>query len=311
MYREQRVVVAIPAFRAEATIREVISTLPDFVDTVIAVDDASPDRTYETLKSVTDPRLVVLQHERNRGVGAAMCSAYGKALELGCDLVVKMDADGQMDPAELKNLLDAMIGGGYDYAKGNRFLHRGALRSMPRHRLLGSLALTFLTKMASGYWHIFDPQNGFIACRASVLARLEFDQIASDYFFENDMLVHLNVLGARIVDVPMPARYAGEVSSMSIGRILRSFPIRLLFRYWWRIYQRYVLRDFSPIVLFLACGISLCGWAVAFGGFHWWRSWQTGTVASTGTVMLAALPLILGFQLLLQAILLDISSTPR
>jgi glycosyltransferase involved in cell wall biosynthesis len=311
VYRDQRIVVAIPAYRAEATIAEVVRSLPAFVDTIIVVDDASPDRGFEVASALDEPRLVILRHGKNRGVGGAMCTAYEKALELGCDIVVKMDADGQMDPERLGDLLDAMLDGNFDYAKGNRFLHRGALASMPRHRLLGSLALTFLTKMASGYWHIYDPQNGFVACRSKVLERLELARIANDYFFENDMLVHLNVLGARVIDVPLPARYANEVSSMRISRILFSFPGRLFCRYWWRIYERYTLRDFSPIVPFLVSGILLCTWAVIFGAWAWFRSWQTGVVASTGTVMLTALPLILGFELLLHAMLLDIYSTPR
>ncbi len=239
MYRAQRIVVAIPAFRADATIAVVVRTLPAFVDTIIVVDDASPDRTFEVASALDEPRLVILRHPRNRGVGAAMCSAYERALALGCDIVVKMDADGQMDPERLAGLLDAMIDGDYDYAKGNRFFHRGALSGMPRYRLLGSLVLTLLTKMASGYWHVFDPQNGFVACRQCVLERLDLPRIAQDYFFENDMLVHLNVLGARVVDVPVPARYANEVSSMRISRVLVSFPGRLFCRFWWRIYERY------------------------------------------------------------------------
>lgn len=311
MYRDLRIIVAIPAYRAEATISEVVRTLPAFVDGIIAVEDASPDRTYEQLEACGDPRLVVLRHEKNQGVGGAMRTAYEKALALGCDVVVKVDADGQMAPDALATLLDALINGGYDYAKGNRFLHRGALALMPRHRLLGSLALTFMTKLASGYWHVFDPQNGFVACRTSMLQRLELQRIASDYFFENDMLVHLNVHGARVVDVALPARYGDEVSSMKISRILLTFPKRLFSRYWWRIYERYVLRDFSPIVLFLASGILLCTWSIVFGGWAWFESWRTGAYASTGTVMLAALPFILGFELLLHAMLLDIHFTPR
>ena len=311
MYRDQRIVVAIPTYRAEATIAEVVQTLPAFVDTIIVVDDASPDRSFDIAQALDEPRLVILRHPENRGVGGAMCTASEKAIELGSDIVVKMDSDGQMDPGSVSELLDAMLKGNFDYAKGNRFLHREALARMPRHRLLGSLALTFLTKMASGYWHIYDPQNGFVACRTSVLQRLELARIAQDYFFENDMLVHLNVLGARVVDVPIPAKYANEVSSMRISRILVSVPGRLFRRYWWRIYERYTLRDFSPVVPFLASGILLCTWAILFGGWVWFRSWQTGVVASTGTVMLTALPLILGFELLLHAMLLDIYSTPR
>jgi glycosyltransferase involved in cell wall biosynthesis len=311
MYREQRVVVAIPAYRAEASIASVVQTLPAFVDSIIVVDDASPDRTHDVVSALTEPRLVVLRHAQNQGVGGAMRSAYEKAIELGCDVVVKMDSDGQMDPERVGELLDALLDGKYDYAKGNRFLHRDALADMPRLRLLGSLGLTFLTKMASGYWHVFDPQNGFVACRTKMLQRLELRLVASDYFFENDMLVHLNVHGARVVDVPLPARYGSEVSSMRISRILISFPWRLFARFWWRIYQRYTLRDFSPVVPFLLSGIVLCTWAIIFGGWAWWRSSHTGVYASTGTVMLTVLPFILGFELLLHAMLLDIYSTPR
>lgn len=311
MYRSQKIAVAIPAFRAGSTILDVIRELPPYVDVVVAVDDASPDSTWERLQSSDDPRLTSIRHEKNQGVGGAMRTAFRKALEIGCDVVVKVDSDGQMDPSRISDLVDAIIDGPCDYAKGNRFLHREALVAMPRGRLFGSMALTFLTKMASGYWHIFDPQNGFVACRSSVLARLELDRIARDYFFENDMLIHLNILACRVVDVPMPARYGDEVSSMKISRVLLTFPWRLFKGYWRRIYDRFVVRDFSPVAFFLFAGLPLACWGVGFGAYGWFESWRSGMVASTGTVMFAALPLILGFQLILQAVLLDIQSTPR
>lgn len=311
VYRDHKICVAIPAYRTEATILEVIEGLPTYVDQVIVVDDASPDATWEKLQRCADPRLTALRHQANQGVGGAMRTAFRKSLEIGCDVVVKVDGDGQMEAGRIADLLDAIIDCPCDYAKGNRFLHREALATMPRRRLIGSMALTFLTKMASGYWHIFDPQNGFMACRASVLARLELDHIATDYFFENDMLIHLNILACRVVDVPMPARYGNEVSSLQISRVLLTFPMRLFRGYWRRIYARFVVRDFSPIALFLLAGLPLTLWGVGFGVYGWVESWRSGVVASTGTVMFAALPLILGFQLLLQAILLDIHSTPR
>jgi dolichol-phosphate mannosyltransferase len=312
MYRGLKLIVAIPAHQAERTVLDVIGSLPAFVDGIVAVDDASRDRTWEVLRSCTDPRLVVLHHEQNQGVGGAMRTAFKQAIKIGCDVVVKMDSDGQMHPDDLVPLLDALIEGHYDYAKGNRFLdHRGELERMPKLRLLGSLALTALTKLASGYWHIFDPQNGYIACRSTVLKRLNLDRIARDYFFENDMLINLNIIGARVVDVPMPARYAGERSSMSIPKVLMRFPSRLFLGYWRRIVERFVMRDFSPMVLFLLSGIMMMTFGSVFGGWAWWESYQTGVVASSGTIMLAALPFILGFQLVLQAIMLDIQSTPR
>jgi glycosyltransferase involved in cell wall biosynthesis len=314
MYRGLTVAVAIPAFRAEATIGPVVAALPALVDRVVVVDDASPDGTATVLAALAgrpDARVEVIRHERNRGVGGAMKTAFRRCLELGVDVVVKMDSDGQMDPAQLGPLLDALVDTGCDYAKGNRFLDGHALRAMPRVRLFGNLALTFLTKMASGYWHIFDPQNGYVAARASILRRLELEDIADDYFFENDMLVHINILEGRVVDVPMPARYGDERSSMRLGVVLRRFPWRLVDRLRKRVWQRYVVRDFSPVALFLFLGTPLLLAGVGFGAWAWYQSSKTGIVASTGTVMLSVLPIVIGFQLILQAILLDISSSPR
>ncbi|HVU49742.1 MAG TPA: glycosyltransferase family 2 protein [Polyangia bacterium] len=311
MYRGLTVAVAIPAYRAEATIARVVTTLPPLVDRVVVVDDGSPDGTSAALGAISDARLEVVRHEKNRGVGGAMKTAFRRCLDLGADVVVKMDSDGQMDPARLPALLDALLDTGCDYAKGNRFLDEHALRDMPRVRLFGNLALTFLTKMASGYWHIFDPQNGYLAARTSVLRRLALEDIADDYFFENDMLVHLNILESRVVDVPMPARYGDERSSLRIGTILRRFPLRLLDRLRKRIWQRYVLRDFSPVALFLFLGAPLMLAGMAFGGWAWYESAKTGVVSSTGRVMLSVLPIVIGFQLILQAVLLDISSSPR
>jgi glycosyltransferase involved in cell wall biosynthesis len=311
MYRGLTVAVAIPAFRAEATIGQVIATLPELVDRIVAVDDASPDGTGAALAAVSDKRLETIRHEKNRGVGGAMKTAFRRCLELGADVVVKMDSDGQMDPAHLPALLDALVDTGCDYAKGNRFLDERALRDMPRVRLFGNLALTFLTKMASGYWHVFDPQNGYVACRTTMLKRLDLDAVADDYFFENDMLVHLNILEGRVVDVPMPARYGDERSSMRLATVLRRFPLRLLDRLRKRVWQRYVVRDFSPVALFLFLGAPLMLAGVAFGAWAWYESATTGVVSSTGRVMLSVLPIVIGFQLILQAVLLDISSSPR
>ena len=303
--------VAIPAFRAESTIAGVIATLPALVDHVVVVDDASPDGTSKALAAIADPRLTALRNPRNLGVGGAMKTALRHCLELHVDVVVKMDADGQMDPEQLPALLDVLVDTGCDYVKGNRFLDEHALRAMPRVRLLGNLVLTFLTKMASGYWHIFDPQNGYVVARASVLRRLVLEDIADDYFFENDMLVHLNILEGRVIDVPMPARYGNERSSMRIAVVLRRFPLRLMGRLRKRIWQRYVVRDFSPVALFLLLGAPMLLAGIAFGAWAWYESSTTGIVASTGRVMLSVLPIVIGFQLILQAVLLDIHSSPR
>src|SRR5262249_47264847 len=241
----------------------------------------------------------------------AMVTGFRVALSRGADIVVKMDGDGQMNPAFLPALLDPIVTQGYAYTKGNRFLCGEQLETMPKVRLLGSFVLTFLSKLASGYWHIFDPVNGFLAIDARVLRRLPLDRLARRYFFESDMLIQLNVLAARVKDVPIPPRYGNERSSMRVSTVLVTFPLYLLRGFGHRIYQRHVLREFSAVAVFWLLGVVLLGWGAGFGALTWIKSSWSGHVASTGTVMLSVLPLILGFQLVLQAILIEIQESPR
>lgn len=311
MYKNQRIAVVVPAHNEARHIGGVVTGLPQFVDHIIVVDDFSSDETQATLKNANDNRVIVLNTEKNMGVGGATMLGYSKALELKADIAVKMDGDGQMSPDHLGQLLDSITDLGYDYAKGNRFLAGASLHGMPRHRLFGNIVLTFVNKTASGYWHIFDPQNGYTAIRTETLRKLDLRSIHKRYFFENDMLIALNLLNARVRDVAIPARYQGEDSELSPFRAGITFPILFIPRFWRRIYQKYVLRDFSPIALFLFLGMLLVGWGVAFGAYHWVLSILTQHVATTGTVMLSVLPLILGFQLILQAIVLDIQESPR
>jgi glycosyltransferase involved in cell wall biosynthesis len=285
--------------------------MPNFVDHLILVDDCSTDGTSETALACEDPRLTILKTPANQGVGGATIAGYRKALELNSDIVVKMDADGQMAPEYLPALLDALVEQDYDYAKGNRFLAGESLAFMPRHRLWGNILLTFMTKLASGYWHIFDPQNGYTAIKGDALRLLDLDVIHKRFFFENDVLIHLNFFSLRVKDIAIPARYGEEESDVNPFKIGVTFPILLLRRFFYRIYQRYVLRDFAPIALFLFLGLILFGWGVVFGIYLWIEGMITGRLTPTGTIMLALLPLILGFQLLLQAIVLDIQETPK
>jgi glycosyltransferase involved in cell wall biosynthesis len=253
----------------------------------------------------------VLKTPTNLGVGGATVLGYRKAVELGSDVIVKVDGDGQMPPEYLSLLLDAIVDQDYDYAKGNRFLAGGSLAFMPRGRLIGNIGLTFMTKLASGYWNIFDPQNGYTAIKAEALRLLNLDAIHKGFFFENDMLIHLNFFGCRVKDISIPARYGEEKSDLSVFKVGVTFPLLLFRRFFYRVYQKYVLRDFSPIALFLILGLILFGWGALFGIYLWIESQLTGRLTPTGTIMLSLLPLILGFQLLLQAIVLDIQETPK
>jgi glycosyltransferase involved in cell wall biosynthesis len=285
--------------------------MPDFVDHIIVVDDCSSDNTADVARNSGDSRVVVVQPETNQGVGGATMTGYRKALDIGSDVLVKMDGDGQMPPEFLPELLAPIVDQGFDYSKGNRFLAGESLAQMPKVRLLGNVALTFMTKLASGYWHIFDPQNGYTAVRARTLRMLNLDQVHKRFFFENDMLVGLNYFGSRVADVPIPSRYGSEQSDLNPLHIGMTFPFLLTHRFFRRILQRYVLRDFSPVALFLFLGLVLFTWGFGFGVYLWIETSLTGRATPTGTIMLALLPLILGFQLLLQAVVLDIQNTPK
>lgn len=311
MYKEKTIVIVVPAHNEARHIARVIATIPDFVDHLIVVDDCSQDGTSEAALACVDCRLMVLKTPSNQGVGGAVVLGYRKGLELGSDILVKMDGDGQMPPEYLSTLLDAIVDQGYDYAKGNRFLASDSLYQMPRKRLLGNMALTFLTKLASGYWHIFDPQNGYTAIKADALRMLDLEAIHKRFFFENDMLVHLKLLSLRVRDVGIPSRYGEEESDISVLKTGFAFPVLLVRRFLRRIYQEYVLRDFSPIALFLFLGAALFLWGIVFGIYVWIESFITQHPRSTGTIMLAVLPLIMGFQLLLQAFVMDIQQTPK
>ncbi len=311
MFRDTRVHVVIPAYNVAPHLGAVLRGIPAFVDTVTVVDDGSTDDTAEAAKNVGDPRVTVLGSPTNEGVGGAMARGFEHALAQGDGIIVKMDGDGQMDPADLPRLLEPIVEGRCDYAKGNRFLRSRELDIMPKARLAGNFVLTFLTKLASGYWNVFDPQNGYLAITSGTLRLLDLGRLSRRYFFENDMLINLNIFDARVCDVAMPSRYGTERSSMRLGRILCSFPFHLFRGYWHRFYRKHVLRDFSPVALFMLTGLPLLAWGTGFGLYTWGQSWLQNQFASTGTVMLSVLPFLVGFELVLQALVLEIRDTPR
>jgi glycosyltransferase involved in cell wall biosynthesis len=311
LYKNKAISVVVPAYNEERFVGEVLSTMPQLVDKIVVVDDCSSDNTFGVASSVPDPRIVVIKTPRNCGVGGAMKLGYEKALDLGAEVLVKMDGDGQMAPEHLPLLLDAIIEGGYDYAKGNRFLHTAAITQMPGIRIFGNIVLTFLTKAVSGYWHIFDPQNGYTAIRANALHSISLEAIDERFFFENDLLVRLNIHSYRVTDIAIPARYGEEVSHLRVSKILLTFPALLFGRFAYRIVQKYILRNFSPVALFLLLGLPMFSWGTLYGLYLWARTLITLQPAPTGSIMLALVPIVLGFQLLLQAIVLDIHETPR
>jgi dolichol-phosphate mannosyltransferase len=308
-----RIAAVVPAYRVEREIEAVLCGLPPYIKHVIVVDDASPDRTAELIEAQAagDRRIVLLHHENNRGVGAAMVSGFRRALELGVQVVVKIDGDGQMDVDRLPELLTPLLLGKADYSKGNRFQDFAALRRMPLSRRIGNLGLAFLSKAATGYWNIFDPTNGFVAIRAEVLAQLPLDQIDPTYYFETAMLANLYLLGAAVKDIPIPARYRGEASSLSIRRVLFEFPGKLLTTLIRRLALKYFIYDFSMVTVYLLTGLPLLLFGVIFGAIKWIHYASEAIPAPTGTVILPTLCVLLGIQLLLSAIESDLRAVPR
>lgn len=233
------------------------------------------------------------------------------AIEDGCDIIVKLDGDGQMNPAEIPMLVAPIVAGIADHVKGSRFHHARELRTMPKRRLIGNIALTFLTKLASGYWNVLDPVNGFFATRATTLDQIPLRTLAERYFFETDLLIRLNIVDARVADVALPARYGQEQSSLSVSRTLFDFPPKLMFGLVRRIFWRYFFYDISPVSVFALLGLMLVVFGGSFGAVQWFLHYQRGENTPLGTIMIAVLPLLVGFQLLLQALVLDIQNTPR
>lgn len=309
MYKGAVVAAVVPAYREERMIARVIETMPEFVDHIVVVDDCSPDDTSQAALAVGDARLDLVRHEVNQGVGGAIITGHRRAMELGADVNVVMAGDAQMDPDYLPALLDPVTAGGFGFAKANRFYAPESFGGMPRHRIFGNIVLSFLTKSASGYWHLFDPQNGYTAVRTSVLERVPLDNVARRYSFENDLLIHLNILQVPAVDVPIPAVYGEEVSSIRLSKVVPELVSLLTRGFWRRIWYRYVLWSFSPIALLLVLGLLF----VAFGlGVSVWITFLsvTSVIATAGTVMLAALPLMIGAQMLMSALQLDIQASP-
>jgi dolichol-phosphate mannosyltransferase len=254
--------------------------------------------------------VVALMHGDNRGVGAAFLTGMRYAIERGADIIVKIDADGQMDPSQVPALIHPIASGHADYVKGDRFFFLTNARSMPKARLFGNLALSFMAKLSSGYWTVMDPTNGFFAIQARVAELLDDERIAKRFFFETDLLFHLGLIRAKVVEFPMRASYGDEVSNLRISQQLTPFLAGHLRNTLRRILYRYFFREFSLASIQLVAGAALFGFGLMFGLYHWWSA-PPDQLVPTGTIMIAALTFLIGFQLLLSFLNYDISASPR
>lgn len=313
MYKNHTIAVIVPAFNEERHIERTIGEMPDFVDSIIVVDDASTDATVAKVEKLAaaDSRLTLIANERNKGKGSCVVQGCRQSIESGSAISALMDGDNQMPAEHLDALLDAVIDGNLDAAKGNRFIASPlALSSMPKYRLIGNVLLTMMTKLASGYWSIFDSQNGYWAIRTATLGRLDLRRLARRYDLENSLLINLNIIGARVRDVAIPARYGDEKSKIRIWRVTPRIMATLMGGLLQRVFYRYVLYNFHPVALFLFAAIPLLLWGTGFGVFVVITALGE-PVATTGTVMLAVLPFLMGYQLLLAALVLDVLSEPK
>jgi len=308
MLEGKRVAVVVPAFDEERLVADTLAGIPEFVDRVFVVDDASRDETAARAEALGDPRVEVLRHQANVGVGAAIVTGYRRALEEGIDITCVMAADNQMDPAELQALVEPVARGEVEYAKANRLVSGEAWTVIPRTRYLGNAVLSLLTKIASGYWHVADSQAGYTALSLDALRRLDLGRLYPRYGFPNDMLVHLNVQNARVRDVPSrPVYGVGERSGIRLQSVVPRIAWLLFKGFWWRMGQKYVIRDFHPLVFFYAFGVLMTLAGFALGALEVVLR-VLGNEIPAATIVLVAVLLIAGLQLTLFAMWFDMEA---
>lgn len=306
-----RIAVAVPCYRVTRHVLKVIAAVPDYVTAIYAVDDACPDGSGQWIRThCKDPRVQVLTHEANQGVGGAIVTAYRRAMLDGMDIVVKVDGDGQMDPRLLPLFIHPILSGRADYTKGNRFYRPESVSGMPPARLFGNAMLSFLTKLSCGYWSVMDPTNGYTAIHVRVLHELPLEKLERRYFFETDMLFRLNTVRAVIKDIPMDSVYADEQSHLRISKVIPEFLAKHSSRLWRRYTYCYLVRDFNPGTIYSVVGVLMLLGGSIFGLARWIESAISGEPASSGTVMLAALPILIGIQCLVAFLHHDVASAP-
>ena len=307
-----QICVVIPAFKVKSQILEVVKSVGPEIQKIIVVDDACPEKSGEYVKAnVKDPRVEVVFLETNLGVGGAVKAGYSRALALNAQVIVKIDGDGQMDTSRILDLAKPIIDGVADYAKGNRFFNVEAVRAMPKIRIFGNLGLSFLTKLSSGYWRIFDPTNGFTAISKEKLKSIPLDKVDNGYFFESDMLFRLNLLDAIVRDVEMPAIYDDEKSNLRIRSVLFEFPIKHMKNLTKRIIYTYYLKDFKIASIELPLGIALGGFGLTLGVYNWVNGILTDTATQTGTLILISMSVLAGLQLVLAFLSYDTNNSNK
>jgi glycosyltransferase involved in cell wall biosynthesis len=306
------IAVVIPCYRVRDQILGVVARIGKECGAIYVVDDACPEGTGDhVLAHCRDSRVRVLRHTENQGVGGATMTGYHAALADGATQLVKLDGDGQMDPAQIPRLVAPLLARRADYAKGNRFYDLDSLLRMPFLRLVGNSLLSFVTKLSTGYWNVIDPTNGFTALDAEVARQLPFQKISRRFFFESDLLFRLGVLRAVVSDVPMPTIYGNETSALVVYRIIPEFLMGHARNTAKRIFYSYYLRNFNIASIEVVAGLLSILFGAAVGLRHWWLSHDTGVPATSGTVMLAALPVIVGVQLVLAFLSYDLQNVPR
>lgn len=307
----KKIAVVIPCYQVSKQLEEVLLSIPEFIDDIIVVDDACPEQSGHIATNLHLQNLHIITHEHNQGVGGAVISGYKKAISLKSDIVVKLDGDGQMDPNHIATLIQPIIDNKADYTKGNRFNDFEALKSMPKTRLFGNSTLSFIIKAASGYWNIMDPTNGFCAISYQALQSIHLDKIEKRFFFETDMLIHLNLANKVVDDVPISAIYKDEKSNLNIRKVLVTFPLKICRRFIKRIFFKYYIYNFNMASIYMLIATPLLLFGLIFGTYRWTVGILENTENNAGTIMLVALPIILGIQFLLQAINIDIQSVPK
>jgi glycosyltransferase involved in cell wall biosynthesis len=308
MLEGKRVAVVVPAHNEELLLADTIRGIPYFVDRIYVVDDASTDATAERARGVADERVEVIEHDRNRGVGAAIVTGYKRALDERIDVTCVMAADNQMDPHDLEALVRPVARGEVDYAKANRLFTGQAWEQIPHYRYLGNAILSLFTKIASGYWHVADSQSGYTAVALPTLQVLDLDRIYERYGFPNDMLVHLNVVNARVRDFPSRPIYGvGEKSGIRLRKVVPRISWLLVKGFFWRLREKYVIRDFHPLVFFYFLGFLMTTLGVALGIAETILR-LSGNSIPVATVVLVALLIISGSQFVLFAMWFDMES---